>query len=164
MNTEHHQWSTAASLPEPLFHTSLAVCEGQIYIMLGGRDEHRLSTKSVYTCSVSALLQSCSLEANLSLVDNHSDCVWRRIANLPVTQSTCESFHGRLLAVGGWTDSGESTTAVHMYHSATNSWDIVSHMIIGRDRCFAAVLPDNKLIVVAGGVFTNTVEVASIKA
>jgi hypothetical protein len=160
MNTETHQWSTAASLPEPLYHTSLAVCEEQIY-MLGGVNKHRLHTKSVYTCSVSALFQSCAWRA--SLVDKQSDCIWRQIADLPVTQSACESLHGRLLAIGGKMDSG-STTAVYMYHSSNNSWEIVSHMKTGRDRCFAAVLPDEELIVVAGGFGSNTVEIASVEA
>ena len=111
MNTEHHQWSTAASLPEPLYYTSLAVCGEQIF-MLGGRDKHFSDTTSVYTCSVSALLQSCvwsSLEATFkraSLVDESSTgSVWGQITDLPVKESTCESFHGQLLAilVGGWT-------------------------------------------------------------
>ena len=164
MNIEHHQWSTAASLPEPMFHTSLAVCGEQIY-MLGGVNKYRSNPKSVYTSSVSALLQSCSLEANFkraSLVDKHSDCVWRRIADLPVIHSTCQSFRGRLLAIGGNMDLGECTTAVYMYHSPTNSWEIASHMKTGRYCCFAAVLPDNELIVVAGGCDSNTVEVASV--
>jgi hypothetical protein len=164
MNTEHHQWSTAADLPEPLFHTSSAICKGKIY-MLGGLDKHRSSTKSVYTFSVRALLQSCtwsSLEANFkraSLVD--SDRVWRRISDLPIVYSTCQSFHGQLLAIGGEMDSGKSTTAVRMYNSTTNSWEIVGHMKNGRGSCFAAVLPDNELMVVAGGFGINTVEVAS---
>ena len=77
MNTESHQWSTAADLPEPMCLVSTTVCGDQI-CMLGGVDEHSISTKSVYTCSVSALLQSCvlsSLEANLertALVDKTS--------------------------------------------------------------------------------------------
>ena len=130
MNTEHHQWSTAASLPEPMFHASLAVCVEQIY-MLGGIKQNRSYPKLVYTCSVSALLQSCSLEANVkneSLVDKYSDSVWRQIADLPVKRSTCQSFHGRLLAIGGKMDSGEFTTAIYLYHSSINSWEVVSHI------------------------------------
>ena len=166
MNTEQHQWSTAASLPEPLYHASSAICEEQIY-MLSGIDKYSLDTKSVYTCSVSALLQSCawsSLKAKFkrASVDKHSGSVWRQIADLPVIDSTCQTFHDQLLAIGGEMDSGESTTAIHMYHSSTNSWEIVSHMKTGRRRCFTAVLPDIQVLVVAGGLNTNTVEVASV--
>ena len=59
-------------------------------------------------------------------------------------------------------DTGKSTTAIYLYHSSTNSWEIASHMKTGRYCCFAAFLPDNELIVVAGGCDSNTVEVASV--
>ena len=39
----------------------------------------------------------------------------------------------------------------------------MSHMKTGRIRCFAAVLPDSHLIVVAGGILSDTVEIASVK-
>ena len=35
MDTETHQWSTAADLPEPLSHSSVTVSGDQLY-MLGG--------------------------------------------------------------------------------------------------------------------------------
>ena len=47
-------------------------------------------------------------------------------------------------------DSGKPTTAVYMYNSTTNSWEIISHMITGRCDCFTAVLPDDQLMVVGG--------------
>ena len=100
------------------------------------------------------------------MVDESSSTgsVWEQIVDLPVKESTCESFRGQLLAIGGRLDLGESTTAVYMYHSSTDSWEIVSHMKTGRIRCFAAVLPDSHLIVVAGGILSDTVEIASVKA
>ena len=69
MNTENHQWSTAAHLPEPLCLASAiaTVCGDQIY-MLGGCNKDHNSIKSVYTCLVCVLLQSCvpsSLETKL---------------------------------------------------------------------------------------------------
>jgi N-acetylneuraminic acid mutarotase len=69
------------------------------------------------------------------------------------------SFQGRLLAVGGKTESWESTPAVYVYNSTTDSWDIISHMTAGRFRCFTAVLPDNRLMVVGGP--TMSVELAT---
>jgi hypothetical protein len=167
MNTETRQWSTAADLPQPMYWASATVCGDQLY-MLGGVVGGRY-VKSAYTCSVSALLQSCvpnSLKAKLqrtSLEDKAG--VWRQVADLPVTQSTCESFYGRLLAVGGWMESGKPTTAVYMYNSTTNSWEIISHMTTGRCRCLTAVLPDNRLVVVGGDIgddFTNSVELATV--
>ena len=92
---------------------------------------------------------------------------WRQVADLPVTEPTCESFDGRLLAIGGMTDmsSVEYSRAMYQYNSTTNTWGIISHMISGRHKCFSAVLPDNQLVIVGGTTnsgTTGTVEIASI--
>ena len=168
MDTETHQWSTATDLPRCMYLVSATICGDQLY-MLGGV-VGVLNVKSAYTCSVSALLQSCapsSLEAKLhrtSLKDEAG--VWRQVADSPITHSTCESFHGRLLAVGGMMESAEDTTAVYMYNSTTNSWEIISRMTTGRRRCFTAVLPDNRLMVVGGFIdlssTTDSVELATV--
>ena len=151
MDTETHQWSTAADLPQPMYNASATVCGDQLYMLCGV--ENGRYVNSVYTCLVSALLQYCvpsSLEAKFQRTSLEIKAgVWRKVADLPVTQSSCESFHGRLLAVGG-NESGKATTAVYMYNSTTNSWEIISHMTTGRCRCFTAVLPDNRLMVVGG--------------
>ena len=166
MDTETHQWSTAADLPHPMYHASATVCGDQLY-MVGGV-EGGYFVKSAYTCSVSALLQSrvpSSLEAKLQRthLEDKVGGVWRQVAELPVTQSTCESFHGRLLAIGG-NESTKAITAVYMYNSTTNSWEIISHMTTGRLLCFTPVLPDNRLMVVGGIIgynYTDSVELAA---
>ena len=73
--------------------------------------------------------------------------------------------NGQLLAVGGEDSDGEETTAIHMYNTTTNSWEIISHMATPRSKSLVAVLPYNELMVVggvtaAGG--TDSVEIASI--
>ena len=152
MNTETHQWSTAADLPEPRYKLSATVCGDCIYV-LEGINKPFNHTKSAYTCSLRALLQSCnpsSLEAHheeTSSVDR--DKVWSNLANLPATCSTCVCFHSQLLAIGG-KDSRKLITAVYMYNLTSHSWEVVSNMSTGRCDCFAAVLPDDKLMVVGG--------------
>ena len=161
MNTESHQWSTAADLPQPMHGASATVCADCIY-MLGG-----VSTQSVYTCSVGALLQSCipsSDHNGTSSSDKTS--IWRQVADLPATHSTCVSFHGRLLAVGGRDSSCRNgITTVYMYNSTSNSWDIISHMTTGRYDCFTATLPNNRLMIMGGWTdlwtFTDTVDIAT---
>ena len=52
-----------------------------------------------------------------------------------------------------------------MYDSATNSWEVISHMTTGRFQCFAAALPDKQLMAVGGntdGGMTDTVEHGSL--
>ena len=167
MSTENYQWSNAADLPQPMRYASAAVCGDQLCI-LGGSGEY-LYVKSAYTCSLSSLLQSCvpsSLEAKSQRTSSKIKArVWKQIADLLVIRTTCESFHGRLLAIGGVMDSGKLSTAVHMYNSTTNSWEIISHMTTGRCDCFTAVLPDNQLMVVGGetgGHMTDMVEQATV--
>ena len=62
-------------------------------------------------------------------------------------------------------DGKDTTTAIHMYNTTTNSWEVISHMTTPRRHCVVAVLPHNELMVVggfiAGGENTNSVEIAS---
>ena len=171
MNTETLQWSTASNLPHQLSEASATLCGDQVY-MLGGFDQTDKKSKSVFTCSLAALLQSCqpqSLVARLwtwSLASEPK--VWHQIADTPVTLSTCGSLCGQLLAVGGKDSDDKETTAIHMYNTTTNSWEVISHMTAPRRQCSVAVLPHNKLMIVGGGIpasgwtGTNSVEIASI--
>ena len=162
MSTENHQWSTTADLPQPVYCASATVCEDQLYV-LGGRNKEYTDTKSVYTCSVSVLLQACRTpEAKFEKTSEDEARVWKQVADIHFKQSTCESFHGKLLAIGGL-DARKCTTAINMYNLTTNSWETISHMKVGRYDCFAAVLPNNQLMVVGGFTdsfsTTDTVEV-----
>ena len=176
LNTETSKWLTASDLPEPLFCSTATVCGDRLYL-IGGKDRHGQSTPAVYACSLSALLKSCKsrlirpphplLQDSLrpSLADRPS--VWNRVANLPVVGSTCVSVHGQVLAVGGRELNHEATTTIYVYNASTDSWAPLDHrMSTPRSECFAAVLPDNRLLI-AGGYsacsnIATSVEVAAI--
>ena len=136
--------------------------------MLGGCDEFEECTKAMYMCSVSALLQSCSSHRSLGarlaryLLPTNITGVWSKVSDLPVTRSAYVSLHGRLLAVGGEDSERKPTSALHMYDPSTKSWQVISHLATPRCRCFAAVLPDNELMVV-GGNRTGRDEVDSVE-
>jgi hypothetical protein len=153
LNLETSRWSTAVDLPESLVCCSAAVHGDQLYVL--GDD------KSVYTCSVSALLQTCTQKSSLEertsalSLSNSSIGVWSKLPDLPVIGSTCVTFCGQLLAVGGRDSDLNPTTAVYMYSQATNSWNVISHMTTARWHCFAAVLPNNQLMVVGGQTKIN---------
>ena len=154
MDTETLQWSTASSLPHPLYQATATLCGDKVY-MLGGWDGNKLSN-SVFTCPLATLLQSCqsksgSLGARMKTLSLASEPkVWHQLADTPVTLSTCASLHGRLLALGGKDSDGKPTTAIHAYNTTTNSWEIVSHIATPRYRCLVAVLAHNELMVVGG--------------
>ena len=190
MDIQTRHWSTVASLPEPLCYSSVTLCgdDNQRVILLGGNNQHKNPTKSVYSCDLSDLLKSsknCTKmvhtrvqddlnvllwsgshhsrkraltdldqksEKISSKIDSNAAPVWNRIADLPVTYSSCVSFHGNLLAVGGRSSTTRlATTDVHVYQPSTNQWTVVSHMTKPRRQCFTGVLqPDHQLIVVGG--------------
>ena len=118
MDTETLQWSTASSLPHPLSWATATLCGDQVY-MLGGWDHSNKKSKSVFTCSLAALLQPCqppSLRDRLKTLSLASGPkVWHQLADTPVTLSTCASLHGQLLAVGGCDSDDKYTTAIHMW-------------------------------------------------
>ena len=144
-------WSTAVSLPHPYSDASATICGDQLY-MLGGLDKAR--AKSVLTCSLTELLQSCG-KASLS-------SVWHSIADVPVYNSTCAAVDGELVAVGGEDAKGKTTSSVIKYDPTTDSWDIIGNMPTARRRCFVAVLPTNETIV-AGGVLDSVFSTAIIE-
>ena len=156
LNTETREWHTAADLPQPLAQSSIALC-GDLVYLLGGEDQEKAVTTSMYSCSLTSLLFSTSptllglggrLVSTLKRSSKRSP--WNRVADLPVKRSTAVSLHGRLLAIGGDDSKGKPTTAVHMYQPTTNSWEVISHMTTSRTQCLSAVLPDNQLMVVGG--------------
>ena len=163
--TETLQWSTAPSLPMPLQNASGALCGGDVYL-LGGVNKDLFGSKTVFTCSVSALGKLCEpkslgarLKSSLSLTN-----FWNRVADLPVTKSTCTSFCGYLLAVGGEDLHYAPTKAIHMYNPMLDSWKVVSHMSVARSHCVVASLPGNRLMVGgrAGAGRNNSIEIASV--
>ena len=141
MDVQTLVWSRAASLPHPYTRASAAICGDQLY-MLGGWGKDGAVTKSVLTCSLAKLLQSCS--------ETSSDLVWHRITDIPVYSTTCAAVNGELVAAGGVDAKDKDTAAVHKYDPATDSWDIISNMPTARSCSLVAVLPTNKIMVVGG--------------
>jgi serine/threonine protein kinase len=160
LNIETLQWSTAADLPQPLRFAPAAVCGDQVYI---------LGKSNMYACSLQALLQSSKksfLASVWSIVAIAR--VWKEIAAPPVTQTTCVSIHGQLLAIGGRDSDKKPTSVIHMYNPTTDSWEVNSHMGTPRYDCIAAVLPNNQLMIVGGYISsdfekTNSVKFASVE-
>ena len=162
------KWSTASSLPHPLYQAhSATLCGDQLYL-LGGFDQQKRKLKSVFTCSLSSLLQSChgQLGARLRGLFAIKSDVWHKIADTQFYFSTSVQLHGQLLAIGGEDSDKRPTNAVHLYNTTTNSWEVVSHMATPRCQCSVAVLPNNELVVVGGhmadGQLSDSVEIATI--
>ena len=147
------QWFIASELPYPLSHASATVCGDNLYLV-GGLDKSGIATKSVLTCSLSALVQSAkpaTLGGRSEKAFSQTEQVWREVASLPVNRSTCASLNGQLIAVGGWdSDYKKPTNSVYAYDPTTDRWDVISTMPTARYHCLVAVLHGNQLMVVGG--------------
>ena len=149
LNIETRQWHNAEKLPEPLFHASMTLCGDHVYI-LGGYDELKKPSRIVYTCSLTTLLESYINYDTSKHQSAFSSKVWERVADLPVTESTAVSLYDQPLAIGGRDSEFVSTSAIYKYSFVSKSWEVISHMLTPRHLCFAAVIPDNKILVVGG--------------
>ena len=68
--------------------------------------------------------------------------MWHQLADTLVTSSTCASLQGQLLALGGKDSDDKETTAIHMYNTTTNSWEVISHMAT---LCMTSLIPRRKV-------------------
>ena len=153
LNTETLQWSTAADLPQPLYQAPAAVCGDHVYIL--GK-----STMTLYKCLIPVLVQSRKSFLASMIKDTR---VWKEVAAPPVTDTTCVSIRGRLLAIGGMYSDKKPITAVHMYNPTTDSWEVISHMGTPRCDCIVAVLSNNQLMVVGGCSIDALVRINSVE-
>ena len=162
MEINTKQWSTVSSLPQKLHSSSGIICKDSFY--LAGGFNGVLQSKSVFTCSLSDILQPPTLGFRIRKTFFWSN-VWKEISSLPVTGSTLASCGGHLLAIGGWDDSENSTTDVFRYDSHSDSWHITSQMKKKRSQCLVATcsFSENRLIVVGGYGNTDSVEILEDK-
>ena len=79
---------------------------------------------------------------------------------LPVSETSLATVNGNLLAIGGKDTNNKETQNIRRYYPATNSWEVVSKMLVARSECLPAVLPDNKLMVVGG--YSDNLKAAEI--
>ena len=163
MDTQTLQWTTVSSLPHPFWQASTAICGDNLYIGGGfSAGDPEGQTNSVLTCNMNDLLHSRPQS-------NTAQCgpVWSEMPSLPVFFSSLVTFQGQLLAVGGCKNAKDNTSItskVRQYNQTSNSWNEISKMAMKRCHSFAAILPNNTLMVCGGKArngFTASIEIAS---
>ena len=153
LDTDSLQWSIASELAVPLKRVSATVCGDNLYLV-GGFSETKgglRPTKSVFTCSLSALIKSArpvALGGESEKAFAQTEEVWHEVASLPVVHSTCASLNGQLIAVGGYEKL--PSNSIYAYDPTTDHWDVISTMPTARHNPVVAVLPGNQLMVVGG--------------
>ena len=167
METQTLKWSTVASLPHPVSGAVATICGDRLYLGGGFGTGVGNPTKSVVMCEVGDLLQSRPQSPAPRLGLSSSPPVWKKVASLPVYNSSLVTFQGQLLAVGGSNtlSNTSSTSEVRQYDATTDSWNVISQMRLKRHSVLAAALPNNKLMVCGGltpdGRTTPSVEIAT---
>ncbi len=150
MDSDTLQWSKTGDLPEAVSTSTAVLCGDRVYISNGGT--------TVHTCSVYNMTKP---------TQTHPTQIWSKTANMPVRESTLVSYKNRLLGVGGCDSDRKPTAAVYMYNHSDNQWTLLGSMNRPRQSCFAAALPDDRLMVVGGvtsqwGRASDDVEFASV--
>ena len=166
MNIDTRQWSTAADIPEPLYAASATICGDRLY-MLGGMGVSFSESRLAISVSLPDLFQSLK---KFTLFATKRNPVWSTISDLPIANSTCVSFYDQLVAIGGTNSDSMPTPAVSTYNPTDDSWQCIGQLSSPRSLCFAAVLPDNRIMAVGGfsslsslgKISTDTVEFATV--
>lgn len=162
MDIDGRHWSAVSDLPKPQYEVAMSVCGGSIYV-LGGCDQLYSPVNDVFSCPLAALLAS---DGTTSMASR--DQIWKKLPDLHVRYSTCACLDEQLVVIGGCGPDYRPTTAVCIYETTSSSWQIVSRLSTPRERCLAAALPGNKLMVAGGFTsksadsYTDTVEMASL--
>ena len=153
LDTDTQQWSIASSLTHPFYLATISICGERLY-MLGGGDQTGCGTRSVLSCSIPELLQSCQtqpLAGKLQTAPANTSTIWRQhVADAPYYESCIATFYGQLVAVGGYEDR-KNTSVITIYNESTDSWETMGHMPTAQRMALVAVL-NGKMMVVGGKV------------
>ena len=153
LDTDTQEWFIASSLTHPFSRATISTCGERLY-MLGGWDQTGYQpTRSVLSCSVPELLQSCQtqpLAGELLTAPVNKSTIWRQVADAPHILSSCATLCGQLVAVGG-EEAGEDTSAITVYNETIGSWEAMGDIPTARRLALVAIL-NGKMVVVGGKV------------
>ena len=159
LNIETLQWLIAQDLPQPMWAASANICGGNMYI-LGGRGRGGSGLSTAYVCSLEDLHrpENCRSPSLISRLINWMKPastvpfnIWNKLSDIPVTQATCVSVLGHLIAVCGKSSDDKPTASIHMYDETVSKWiPIGQNMPAAQYSCFVFNHTDNTIIVVGG--------------
>ena len=153
LDTDIQQWSIANSLSHPFTEATISVCGERLY-MLGGYDED--VSRSVLSCSIPELLQSCQPQPPAGELptaptkQSTKAMLWQHVADVPQYWSSCATFCGQLVAVGGY-EADKNTSAIFGFNETTGSWEAMGNMPTARRQALVAIL-NGKMMVVGGKI------------
>ena len=153
LDLQTHEWTSVASLPQPvhLICPALSATHNHLYL-LGARH-----SKAVYSCSIHHLLHS---------KPHQTEGVW---SELPATPTYCPTgvvVEEYLVVVGGFDQEGEDSHAVSYLQKTLDRWVTLSNITTPRNKPLLANLPRGQLMVLGGSTkvndMMNIVQIADI--
>ena len=141
LNTTSHQWLSASPLPVKCSEMTSAIVNQELFL-LGG------TLTSALAVSLPDLTGSSVHSATTKI-----SVQWRTLPAPPLTNSAAISLHGSVVAIGGC-HGNKSSTAIHIYQPATNTWSKVGDLPCPRSSCSCTLLPSGEILV-AGGLDSN---------
>ena len=147
LNIDSMQWSQLLPLTFSISWPSISICGEYVHISTGSKQYP---------------IVRCSLFSPTPL-PGPGAVNWEEIAPLPVVSFTLVTIKGHLVAVGGKSIAEKRNVGdIHQYNPLTNQWQVINRMRVARSECAAALVQNNKLIVVGGAFRKDPIEVASI--
>ncbi len=143
-------WHTADPLPIPCFSMTATTIADTCYL-LGGGSNATTPVKTVLCTSISSLVQKATSPPQQSTHQDGSYSLWNTLPDAQLKGSTAAGLSGLLLAIGGYVDRNQISSAIHVFVPPTNSWVRLSGdlptAVVGAT---AITLPDNRLLVCGG--------------
>ena len=143
LSSETGRWRTLSPLPFALRRMSTTISDGRCYLIGGSHQDG--TTNTACSASLPLLIGSSSQLSSPS-------AVWEVLPTCPLYCSTAAELGGCVLALGGMTQAGVSSTDVYLYSRNSKSWrkTTVVNLPIASYFATSATLSENSIIVVGG--------------
>ena len=143
LDTTSRQWLCTSPLPVKCCNMTSAIVNQELFL-IGG---------SLTTQALAVSLPDITRNSVHTASTNTSDSVqWRSLPAPRLKSSAAIAVSGSVLAIGGYVNESKysTTTAIHVYQPATNSWEKVGDLPSPRSACSSTLLPSGEILVAGG--------------
>ena len=158
LDTISGQWYEGSPLPNECAGMSSAV-SGNVWYLSRGYDSPSVASNHVFSVCLDELISQV-ISKSADPMSSSTPSPWQIFPETPNIHSTVITFHGYLLAIGGWIGSD-----VHTYQPSSKKWVKFGDLPTNRSQCAGIVLPNEEIFVAGGissGFETDQVIIATI--
>ena len=160
LDTSNKQWLTACDFPKPVNFMSIASSSTRIF--LTGGLTNTGAVRSIYSCTLEALLGSCSNQTA------QNDAIWKELIATPCFRSGCIVVNEKLVVFGGVVNKQEGMDTADGISSSVyvldripdspkdkNAWRMLGRMAGQRSSMSLCMTGPTSLLMVGGYVDTR---------